>query len=162
MALPDSAETEVGYAHLVKVDTTSRVSIPVPLLGQMGWWKNEAMDVVAELAAPGIIRVTSAKLAEPLIAELLETAHPDTDGDHDRLMALRDKFRRLRLYKDGRLRLTQEVALLLRVAAAGDSHLLAQISHRSLEIMAPPFWEDRLLRNGQETIGMHLAEASGS
>lgn len=143
------------------VDSSDRVSVPSDILKSTGWWTGRALDAMSELAEPGLIRIFAIEAAMPLIEETvaqIERSVTNPGIRFTQLQVLHDRYRKLKLYSDGRLRFTREVASVLGFQLGGEPQLYVQPCNKGFEIMSLPFREKRLLQGSSATtIGLHLS-----
>jgi hypothetical protein len=129
-----------------------RLSIPMDALRAIRWWEPVPLDVIAELCRVGLIRIHLASEVEPLVAALLS----DISESHDQpsmeiASVVSDRYRPLKLYADGRLRLTKEVCSLFEIRLGEKVTLFVQPFKSWLEIMTLQFRADRLLTTASLT-----------
>ncbi len=129
-----------------------RVSIPIDVLRAVRWWEATSFDVVAELCRAGFIRIYLASVAEPLIAALLSDISDSPDQSTSEIASVvSDRYRPLKLYGDGRLRLTKEVCSILGIRLGEHATVFVQPFNSWLEIMSLQFRADRLLTTASST-----------
>jgi hypothetical protein len=130
------------------------------LLRTIEWWQKRATAVLAELVQPGLVRLYSAKEATPLVgtvARKFASRSVDAHVRFESLQALADRYRQLKLYSDGRVRFTKEVASILEFNLGEKPTLYMQPFGKGLEVMSLSFRERRLLDLiDTTTIGLHL------
>jgi hypothetical protein len=150
MNLPDSSVTGAVEGALANIDGQGRLAIPIHLLRAVCWWRDVSRDVLAELHRPGLVRI----FAADGIGSTLAGHHAEHDGgDLERVLefeqVLADRYRILKLYGDGRLTVTREVAELLDVDPGQPDRLFAQSFDAGLSLMSLAFRRDRLANHGQ-------------
>lgn len=131
--------------EIAHFDKTGRLTVPLDLLRSVKWWKQKPEDVVAELVEEGLIRVYLADEAEPLIGALqtgFKQLPPETMFDH--IAALADRYRPLKLYGDGRLRVTKDVAAVLGFVLGQQPTVYVQPFPRGFEVMTLRYRASRL------------------
>lgn len=155
MFLPDSAKSVPadGFSQICSVDVEDRLTIPAAMLREMPWWEDASCEVICEMACLGLVRITGLTSALEKIDALKDSRVKGPSAQHDRQMALLDKFRPLKLYKDGRLRLTAEVMSCLEFETEAQPRLYVQKSAQAIEILSFAYWVRRLSRHESETIG---------
>jgi hypothetical protein len=119
-----------------------RLSVPVRVLRSTAWWTGESREVVAELTRPGVVRLFDADFAQERLSDVLRD-WPGADGLEFKLV-MADRYRRLKLYSDGRLTLTQEVLSTLREEPGQLSQLFAEGSSTAVELMTLRIRNERL------------------
>jgi len=138
--------------QIAKLGEDGRLSIPIDVLRGVRWWDTTPLDVIAELCRSGLIRIHLASEAEPLIAGLLADI-PDAPGQSQSEIAsiVSDRYRPLKLYADGRLRLNKEVCSLLEISLGQNATLFVQPFKSFLEITTLQFRANRLLATASLT-----------
>lgn len=148
---------------LAKVDHEDRLSIPLPLLRSVEWWNDESAETIAELVSSrGLVRLYLAELAEPTIQTLAsDLAELGAEDEFVLSGALADRFRPLKLYADGRLRFTKEVAQILGFSLGDEPTLFVQNFPAGLEIMSLDY-RAKILDDPNQAISLnlHLTESS--
>jgi hypothetical protein len=145
--------------QLAHVGASNRLSIPIDVLRSIEWWQDAAIDVLAESVREGLIRVYLASEAMPLVTALAEEFDElPPDVRFDRMAALADRYRPLKLYADGRLRLTKETAQILGFVLGEQPTLFVQAFPKGVEIMSLAFRLERLRLTADATsISLHRA-----
>jgi hypothetical protein len=130
------------------------------LLRAVPWWTGQTTEITAELVMSGYIRIFATSEAGPLVEALASdlNAMPKQASFED-AQIMQDRYRSLKLYSDGRLRFTKEIAIMLGFKLGDRPSLFVQNFAKGLEIMTLSFREQRLTSGSAYTIiGLHLME----
>ncbi len=141
--------------QLAQIDEEARLCVPADVLRAVPWWTGEAVDVMAELAEEGLVRIYSMELARPaidgLFAGLADLAAAERS---ERLAVLGDRYRTLKFYAERRLRLTKEVTQILGFAPGTRTTVFVRSLARGLEITSLAFRLARLAKTPL-SLGLH-------
>jgi hypothetical protein len=121
--------------EIAKVDKQGRVAIPVRVLKAVTWWVGESGSVTAELTRRGLLRIFPDS-AMVTARGVVESRPDESDADYITRAVLADRYRRLALYKEGRLYLTEEVCPWLDFKLGDVTELFAQPFPYGIEIMS--------------------------
>lgn len=145
--------------QLANMGTGDRLSIPMDVLRMTEWWKNESAEVLSELVQEGLIRIYLAREAKPMVEALMdELAGLPPEVRFERAAIVADRYRPLKLYGDGRLRFTKEVARVLGFSLGEQLTLYVQAFPKGVEILSLSFRLERLRKGLDSTsIMLHLA-----
>jgi hypothetical protein len=140
------------FGQLAKMDGSDRLCIPVDVLRAIEWWDDKPVDVFVELVQAGLIRIYLGGEARPMVEALIEnmTGLPPNIR-FERMAILSDRYRPLKLYADGRLRLTKETTQILGFSLGSRTTLFVSPFRKGLEIMSLSFREERLEKNLEST-----------
>jgi|SRR5580704_14205676 hypothetical protein len=142
----------VTKGQIANLGEGGRLSIPIDVLRAVDWWDSTSVDVMSELCRFGLFRVYLADEAGPLINALFsEISERPHDVQSETFSIAADRYRPLKLYEDGRLRLTKEICSLLGVLLGQPAILFVQPFPRFLEIMTLQFRADRLASTASST-----------
>jgi DNA-binding transcriptional regulator/RsmH inhibitor MraZ len=157
--LPDSPiDLRIGPAKLANIDTSNRLIIPRPTFSNVSWRRKEAQKVFAELVSPGLVRIYLASDIEEKIRDRLSSLSEMPFSDQfDRQMVLADRYRPMKLDKEGRLQLTQDIVPILGFSLNKDQpSLFVQPFGNGFEILSVLAREQRLIDSMDQTLGIHL------
>jgi hypothetical protein len=149
--VPDSAvnvsvaSMELLRGQIANLGAGGRLSIPIDLLRLVEWWEDAPVDVMAELSRAGLVRIFLASEANALIQVLMdEISEQPNDTQFEALSIVADRYRPLKLYSDGRLRLTKETCSILDTVLGQQGAFFVQPFRRHLEILTLGFRAERL------------------
>lgn len=138
--------------QLANMGEGDRLSIPVDVLRSVEWWEDKSADVLTELVHEGLIRVYLAREAVPIVEALVEElAGLPLELRSEREAIIADRYRPLKLYADGRLRFTKEVAQVLGFTLGERPTLFVQAFPKGLQILSLPVRLERLRRSADAT-----------
>jgi hypothetical protein len=154
----------VNSGELANLDTNARLIVPVGVLRFVSWWADTTADVMAELVQEGHVRIYSFAQTEPKVTLLRrEVLELPPEERFEALATITDRYRKLRLYGDGRLGLTKDVAQILGFRLKIDKPtFFTQAFTDGFEVLSLQFRLRRLELNKRYSIGTHLSEQSGS
>jgi len=144
--------------QLANMGVSDRLSVPVDVLRGVEWWADKSVAVLAETDREGLIRGYLASEAGPMVEALAEElAGLSAELRFERSMILADRYRPLKLYGDGRLRLTKETSQTLGFSLGDRPSLFVQAFPKGIEILSLAFRNERLGNEVAATsIGLHL------
>lgn len=147
----------LSAGHIANVDASERLCVPLDALRAVEWWDAKPVDVVAEIVQPGLVRVYLAAEALPMIAKLKSQLNElPIEARTEHLAAIADRYRALKLYGEGRLRITKEVAQILGFVLGERPSFFVQPLTSCFEILSLEFRAARLAKTIELTsINLH-------